>query len=150
MFSDRFRILIIMVLAAAILGGCFYAAWMGPQVDPEMAVILSDLGYLGREVTARYATVEAVQGRTATLKSMGHEFNVELPAGLNLVEHQDFSFTGTVLSGNTIRVNDYHQHLWRPFKYYFSLPALAFVIYLLFRYYRFDGRSFIFSERSKP
>lgn len=150
MFSDKYRILTIVILAALILAGCFYGFVKGPEADPSPHMLFEDVAAVGQDITVRYAKIKEVDGNRLLLKSQDFEFTgIKFGGDIAITPGQDISIDGTILGAHEMTITDYHVHPWRPLKYYFSLPAVFFIAYLLFRKYRFDCRRFMFFEKKK-
>lgn len=151
MFSDKFRLLKIIALGGIVFGLCWYASWAGPQIDiPPGEVLTGSLGY-PVSITTQYTEITAIDpsANTMSLKTEGCEFMAhfsELPAAR---VGQNISLSGTVIDANEVKVATWHLHPARMLKYYFSLPAIILVIYLLFKKYRFDWSKFEFFERRR-
>ena len=150
MFSDKSRLLKMIALGGIVFGLCYYASWQGPRVDPPPATILSRAQGENTPIATQYTEIMAInpEASSVSLKTEGHTFTAqfaELPA---LKMGQNLSLTGTVVAPNLVRVDSWHLHPARPLKYYFSLPAIALVIFLLFKKYRFDWRRFEFFEKT--
>ncbi|GEM_PF-3375612 len=150
MFNDKNRLWIILLAAAAIIAGCFYGALAGPIEDPPPQRILENKDRADSEITVRYAKIKSVDNEQLTLSSQNYEFTGIIPEtdeGVSV--GQDISFEGIVKPGPEVEIDYYHVHPWRPLKYYFSLPAIALIIYILFKKYRWSWRRFIFLEKQK-
>ncbi len=146
-FSDKYRFTKVVILAAAILAGCFYAAWLGPQVDPDYRVLIADENNIGNDLIVQYATILSVDKNIALLTNNEYEFRAIFPGTSDLKPNQSISVEGKISSINELSVENYHVHPLRQFKYFFSLSAVVLVIYLLFKKYRFNIKRFIFEER---
>lgn len=146
-FSDKNRYLFIGVATALILVGCFYGSWQGPREDPSPQDFLENPDNIGREAVIRYAKVLAVSDSQLLLRAVGYEFTAVFAESIDSKVGSDISLVGKVESPITLQVTDYHIHPWRPLKYYFSLPAIGLVIYILFKKYRFNWRRLIFTEK---
>lgn len=149
MFSDKSRLIKMIILGGIILGLCLYASWQGPQADPPPASILSGAAGENAFIATQYTEITGIRDETNSLelKIQGHTFAAyfdELPA---VKIGQNLSLTGTVVAPDNVRVDSWHLHPARPLKYYFSLPAVVLVIFLLFKRYRFDWRRFEFFEK---
>ena len=146
-FSDKNRKLVIGVVTALILVGCFYGAWQGPRQDPSPQDFLENPDNIGREAVLRYAKVLEVSSQQLLLRAVGYEFTAIFPEPIQIKAGNDISLIGNIESPTQIKVSDYHIHPWRPLKYYFSLPAIGLVIYILFKKYKFNWRRFMFFEK---
>ncbi|MFC1721507.1 hypothetical protein ACFL0Z_01185 [Patescibacteria group bacterium] len=149
MFSDKYRILTIVILAALILAGCFYAAYGGPKADPFVGEILEDPTNIGQDVVVRYAKINEVADQEWRLETMDYEFIARSEVAVEAKPNLDVSFYGIMTDVGEVEVTEFHTHLGRAFKYYFSLPAIVFIIYLLFRKYRFSWRRVTFYEKKR-
>lgn len=139
--------MIIIVLIAAILAGCFYSGWLGPREYPGIEEQLKDPVNIGTEIEVVYANAESVNGAKVLFEDYGYNFSAIFPEVVSFKPGLDISFAGTILDSQTVKVDNYHLHPARPLKYIYSLPAVIFVIFLLFRRYKFNWRKFLFSEK---
>ena len=146
-FSDKYRFLKILVLAAVIFTGCFYASWLGPQVDPDFRDVIADGDKIGQPLIVQYATVLFSVDKTARLANNEYEFTAVFPENPDLKPNQSVSVEGIISEIDQLEVAKYHAHTLRQFKYYFSLGAIFLVVYLLFKKYKFNLRRLIFTEK---
>lgn len=149
MLSDKFRVIKMISLGGIIFMLSFYAAWAGPKIDVPPDEILTGARGFPALIDTQYSEIMALDPETATinLKIQGHEFAArfnEMPAAKI---GQSLSLSGRVIASDMVEVAAWHLHPARPLKYYFSLPAIALVIYLLFKKYRFDWKKFEFFEK---
>lgn len=150
MFSDKSRLLKIITLGGIVFGLCYYASWQGPRVDPPPATILSGAHGENVPIATQYTEIMAInpEASSVSLKTEGHTFTAQFTELPVLKIGQNLSLAGTVVAPDLVQVDSWHLHPARPLKYYFSLPAVALVIFLLFKKYRFDWRRFEFFEKT--
>jgi hypothetical protein len=146
-FSDKNRIVIIFITTALILAGCFYGAWQGPRQDPSPEASLKNPGNIGQKTVIRYAKVLEVSGSEVLLRAVGYQFTATFAEPIEIAVGNDISLIGNIKSPTRLQISEYHIHPWRPLKYYISLPAIALVMYILFKKYRLNYRRFIFEEK---
>lgn len=151
MFSDTSRLMKMIILGGIVFGLCWYAGWAGPRANPAPADVLTgNFGYPA-PIDAPYTEIIEINPEESSLdlRTEGHEFTTrfdELPA---TKVGENISLAGTVIENNLVEVAAWHIHPIRMLKYYFSLPAIILVIYLLFKKYRFDWRKFEFFEKDR-
>lgn len=149
MFSDKSRLLKIIALGGIIFGLCWYAAWAGPKVDIAPAQVLSGAAGYPTPIVAQYTEVVSLDPDSSTLvlKVEGHEFAARFNDFPDVKVGQNLSLIGTVRENDFVEAATWHLHPARMLKYYFSLPTIILVIYLLFKKYRFDWKKFEFFEK---
>jgi hypothetical protein len=150
MFSNKARLLKIIFLAVVLLILCTYAGWVGPRVDHAPGEILTDPAQVGQHIEIQYAEVigRGSESQDLILRASGHEFAGVFADLIQVQEGQDISLSGTISAVDQLAVDRYHIHPYRMVKYYFSLPAIALVLFLLFKHYQFDRKRLLFFEKS--
>lgn len=151
MFSEKSRLVKIIILGGIVFGLCWYASWAGPRANPAPADVLTgNFGYPA-PIDAPYTEIIEINPEESSLglKTEGHEFTARFNELPTTEVGENISLTGTVVDGDLVEVAAWHIHPIRMLKYYFSLPAIILVIYLLFKKYRFDWRRVEFFEKSR-
>lgn len=149
MFSEKSRLIKMLILGGIIFVLCFYAAQFGPSIDlPPAAILSGQLGFPA-QLNAQYTEIISVEpeSKTMIVKSEGHEFTARFEAFPDGQVGQNISLAGTVIAPDKVEVGVWHLHPRRLLKYYFSLPAIVLIAYLLFKKYRFDWRKLEFAEK---
>lgn len=146
--SDKWRPWIVVATVVLILAGCFYGSIKGPEADPSPEMLFGGAATVGQDIAVRYAKVKEVDGNRLLLSSQDFEFTgVQLGGDIEVSPGQDISISGTILGDRELSITYYHVHPWRPLKYYYSLPAVIFIIYILFKKYRFSWKTLEFKEK---
>ncbi len=149
MFSDKSRLLKIIALGGIVFGLCWYAASAGPKIDIPPAEKLTGQRGLPAPIDTQYTEIMSIDPESATmvLKTEGHEFTASFKEMPSARIGQNLSLSGVVIESDLVEASSWHLHPARPLKYYFSLPAVFFVLYLLFKKYRFNWRKLEFFEK---
>ncbi len=149
MFSDTSRLMKMIILGGIVFGLCWYAGWAGSRANPAPAQILTGSQGYPAPLDAPYTEIIRINSDPSSLvlKTEDHEFTAQFNELPDTKIGENISLTGTVIGTDRVEVDAWHIHPIRVLKYYFSLPAIILVIYLLFKKYRFDWRKFEFSEK---
>ena len=146
MFTDKFRLLKIIIPLFIILGAIIYGEIKGPQIYPGfLEAIKSQKLYLGKEIGFGRKILK-IQKNYILVRINGEVARVNLTLPKKNLNYE-ISGMGVFQKDQSLKQTKYHLSNLRIYKILLSLIPALLISYWFFKSYSFDLKDFIFKTK---